>query len=128
MSEVPTTAAREQTPLSIQWSIEQSVINLANSEMILQNFMEFQRGGSLVNFYEDFMGFFRFTVNLTTCLQDVNPDDEVVQEVSRYINPPGPRMWSTAEDRAEERAREGLRLAQSYRHYLGRKGIISIGR
>ena len=120
---------REQRPENIQFAIEQAVINLANYEMQLQNYLEFRQGGNLFLSFEPFISVFRFVVGLTGALQDVNPTDPVVSRVLTYVSPAPHGIWSAARsEAAENRAREGLALAQEYRQYLGSKGIISISR
>jgi len=120
---------REQRPENLQFVIEQAVINLANYETQLQNYLEFRQGGNLFLTFEQFIGAFRFAVGLTGALQDVNPTDPVVVKVLAYIAPAPHKIWSAARsEAAENRALEGLALAQEYRQYLGSKGIISISR
>lgn len=123
------TSIREQRPENLQFAIEQAVINLANYEMQLQNYLEFRQGGNLFLSFEPFISVFRVAVAITSALQDVNPTDPVVSKVLAYIAPAPHGIWSAARsEAAEKRAREGLVLAQEYRQYLGSKGIISISR
>lgn len=122
--------SREQNPQNIQIVIERAVIDLSTAEMNLQNYLEFRKGGSLFLEFEPFIGFFRFLVAITGCLQDIDPKSETVSKVLAYVQPAEPGTWQTTTEggKAENRAREGLALAQEYRQYLGSKGIISISR
>lgn len=124
-----TNSIREQHPETLQWTIEQAVINLATNETQLQNYLEFRRGGSLFLEFEPFISCFRFVANITGALQDITPTDPVVSKVMDYVAPADPGIWHTGEvEKAESRAREGLLLAREYRQYLASKGIISISR
>lgn len=120
-----------QNPQSLRWAIEQSIIELSSTSMDLENYLEFRRGGALIHVYQPFVSVFRFVVNITSSLQDINSQDKEVVKALAYLAPPenSITMWDSANTKeAEKRAREGLVLAQEYRAYLGTKGIISINR
>lgn len=120
-----------QNPQSLRWAIEQSIIELSSTSMDLENYLEFRRGGALIHAYQPFVSVFRFVVNITMALQDINCQDAEVVKALAYLVPPqnSTTMWDSANTKAAEgRAREGLVLAQEYRAYLGTKGIISINR
>lgn len=124
-----TQAPTDQRPQHIRDVIEGSAVQLAVGTGRIENWLEFGQG-NLQGAYQSYIDAFRLLVRLTSSLQEIKSEDQVVKEAVTFLeSSTDPGLWERGSDQPRRaHVKKAIVISDKFLRFIGTKGLIAVNK